>query len=244
MSDDVEATIVHDLENLGVIVEDGLVADPDDETVFYAFVFISTNERGQQSPSKHQLSRASKALEAKGFYVNYILLEGDDEAVEASVKVALEKRFPEEINNVFVNDKRTGFEVWVEPRKQLDESRYSEIENVISELLDLMNISKSRIFFTSTATLPTPTACLTAIRLLAPATLDAIIGNLNKRGLSVPSEQWMKRMLDRLRRSGRITRLTNGTYVLTLNSLAILGSGKGRHSPDVKRALELARRGD
>ena len=84
---------------------------------------------------------------------------------------------------------------------------------------------------------------LNAIRLLAPVSVEDLSAALVNRRFSVPSRDWVSRMLDGLRKGGFVVRRSDEKYVLTFQSLKALGSAKSRRSPDVRRFLDLARRG-
>lgn len=38
------------------------------------------------------------------------------------------------MNNVFINEKKSVFEVWIEPRQRLSEDEMRDVQSVVSEL--------------------------------------------------------------------------------------------------------------
>lgn len=217
--------------------------DPDHDNRFSVFVKIKRNSRGFQRPSKHKLNKISKQLEIKGLTISYILIDGEENDILATIKTALDYRFSEYLNNVFVNSTSDNVVVWIEPKRNITMQKQEEISEAAKDLLNAMNVIRFEIQYTNGASLATPTAVLSAIRLNAPASKEAITAHLRRRKLEVPSEEWMDRMLDRIRKSGRILRISETQeFALTLRGLTSLGSRKDRHSPDVLRALALAKR--
>ena len=66
---------------------------------------------------------------------------------------------------------------------------------------------------------------------------------LAKKQFAVPNRVWLNHALDRLRKAGAVIRKKDGKFILTLKGLSSLGTLKNRLSPDVVRALAIARKG-
>jgi hypothetical protein len=228
-------------ENVEVIGE--LTNDPDTDGSFIAFIELRRDKRGYQRPSKLTLSKLSNTISDLNARIDFVLIQNKRIDMTSSVKTALEQRLPRLVNNVFINEKKSVFEVWIEPRQRLSEDEMRDVQSVVSELFSVLRVKNHRIIYTTSAKLPTPTSVLSAIRTLAPASPTQIEDFLKIKGFEIPNRIWTERMLDRLRRSERLLRLAQTQkYVLTLNTLKLLGSRKDRMSPDVVRALDLARR--
>lgn len=229
----------------GIAIERDIVSDPENVGRFSVFVQIARNSKGYQTPSKLKFKQIVERLRAQQVRVDLVLLDGSQKDVTASIKTALEARFSGVVGNVFANTNPTKFVVWIEPKKRLDESTQREVTQVVMDILRVLRIEDHQVQFTSASRLPTPTAVLNTIRTLSPVTEEDLVAQLIAANFEIPNRDWMSRMLDRLRRSGRIVRLSKSEkFALSLSSLKILGSRKNRHSPDIVRALALGRRKD
>lgn len=238
-----EELIIGHFQKEGISETPEINKNPESNNRYYVFVPVHRNKRGHQRPSKFKLNRISSNLNRVGIIIDFILVDGAENDVPATLKTALDYRFQSELSNLFVDSASKSIVIWIEPKRFLSPEKQDEIAEASSEILDAMGVAKYKIQFTTGANLATPTAVLTAIRHKSPVLKEAIIEHLKHRKLEVPNEEWMDRMLDRIRKSGRIVRLrSTGEFVLTLKGLTVLGSRKDRHSPDVVRALALARR--
>ena len=90
--------------------------------------------------------------------------------------------------------------------------------------------------------LPTNFYLLRVLRHIAPADIGAIKAEAERKGKAIPSDDWLKRRMDQLRKNGLVVWVSGDKYVLSLRALKRLGSTKNRLSMDVARMLALARR--
>lgn len=128
-----------------------------------------------------------------------------------------------------------------------------KIARKINSFLQAYDLSVGIIYITALAQeSPTRPQVLWTIYKLSPASFEEISKGLSKQGLAVPSETWLKRLLDSLVRARAIIwdepagddseRKQPGRYQLTNLGASALPHRRGRNSPDVARALELGRR--
>lgn len=226
----------------------GLVGDPvqdaSEENRFYVFIKITRNKLGFQRPSNYKLRRLSENFEKRNLHVAFIIVGDEGENVQATVKTILFRFFPDIVRNTFVaSEDKGGVTVWVEPKKILTSKEEDTITSKTKDILQVLGIRLDAVKITSSENLPTRTACLNSIRLKSPLTQEELQMALIERNFHIPNEDWLSRMLDKLRRAGFILRRENGQFVLTLSGLRSLGSAKNGRSPDISRALDIARRG-
>jgi hypothetical protein len=132
--------------------------------------------------------------------------------------------------------------VWLEPKKVLDEATRRSIDAKINIYIAGFDLRLGSISITTGENLPSVLASLGIIRQIAPAEATTLKEAFQRAGFSVPSVDWLNRRLDVMRKSGKIVRLEDGRYTLSLRSLRELGTAKnGRTSPDVSRMLALVR---
>lgn len=227
----------HQIELLGELVD-----DPDHENSYYAFVSISRNKDGHQRPSNFKLSTLSNYLKRQGVLLNFILIEDENIDLHNNVKSVVLRHHIDMVRNCFVSSGNDGENVWIEPRKSLTEEERSIIEITVREFFSFMKIKLDSVRFTFEENLPTRTACLSTIRKFSPVDIDSLIFLLRKRDFDIPSREWLANTLDKIRKSDLIQRRKDERYILTMKGLRSLGSGKNRMSPDVSRALDIARR--
>lgn len=239
-----EAVLKKILLEIG-INHSGIVQDTGVSEGFFVFADIVRDEVGKQTPSSRQLAYAQLQLESHGASVNFIIVDSGQADLLESVKSAVFLAFPDMVRNIFISFDKNEAVIWVEPKTTLEPAVSESVAVRISEILEFLKVPLRDIYFTNSddVRLPTPTAILQSIRIKSPVGVDDLIGHLESRNFSVPSSQWINRILDRLRKSKKIIRQKSGTYILTLMGLSDLGTAKHRRSADVSRALDMARRG-
>lgn len=211
----------------------------------HVFIKVTEEGPGKRKPSSYELKLVSdKALEG-GLIINFILVGNEEKPVhEPTLKAAFTNQLYDRIRNVFVTSDGRDFVVWVEPKTSLTEDEEALAQSITEKYFELVAEKLDKVIFSSTSNFPTDYACLSQLRIKAPATAEELLQELRNRNFHVPDIKWMSSKLDKLRKNGRILRQKDsGRYVMTLSGLKALGSAKGRRSPDIARALDLARRG-
>lgn len=100
-----------------------------------------------------------------------------------------------------------------------------------------------RFFFVELSDgLPTPPQLLRLVYKRAPVGIGVLLEELRAERASVPSIRWLKTQLDGLIRLGMIAWEKPDNYLVTAKGSAHLPALKGRNSPDIARALDLAKR--
>lgn len=208
------------------------------------FIFISaeTDKSGKQHPTNYSISKVERLAKAKYGDVFIVLLLDEIEDIKTSIKSLIIRQYGEDVRNIFSNVNRDSVVVWVEPRTTISLEKIGEIEGAIRDFVCYFKLRLEHLIDISRLKLPSEKACISALRMQAPATEGAVADELQKRGFDVPNEEWLKRLLDRNRKRKLIHRKQDGRFIMTLSGLRASGSGKTRNSPDVRRALELARR--
>lgn len=238
-SDEIARIIVE----AGVALAGTVVADPDGGGLHHAFVNATLDETGRRRPSSFLLNQlADRLLKEYGHNVTFVIVEGSENDVDATVKTLLFRRYSDLVRNSFTATDSGKSNIWIEPKRGLVEEETTEIRRSLEELFDLLSISITGVWFTNSKNVPTQTAIIKAIRIISPCDIDKISAELVLRGFEVPNVKWMNHSLDRLRKSGIIHRSVDGTYAVTMKGLGGLGTYKNRSSPDVVRALALGRR--
>ncbi len=225
----------------GITLVGSIVHDPDVNR-HLVFVSAETDDAGTQTPTNHAIAKVERAVEEEFGDVTVVLLGRGNQDIAKSIKSALIRQYPKEILNVFSSIDRESVSVWVEPKSFTTKAKSDEMKGMVAGLVEYFRLELSDFINTSELNLPSETACVGAIRKKAPATVLEISDELTRRGFQTPSEEWIGRILDRWRKRNFIHRKANGQFVMTLQGLRALGSGKNRRSPDVGRALDMARR--
>ena len=241
MSD--ETNISDELIASGISLVGDLVQDASEEKKFYVFVRVTRNKFGFQRPSNYKLRKLSENFEKRNLQVAFIISGNEGEDIQSSVKTTLFRFFPEIVRNAFVSLDHESATVWVEPKKVLTREEEEAIGSKTKEILQVLGIRLNAVMITSSENVPTRTACLSSTRVKSPLTQEELKTALIERNFHVPHKDWLSNMLDKLRKSGLILRRENGQFMLTLSGLRALGSEKNRRSPDISRALDIARRG-
>lgn len=232
-----EILISHGIDLAGPIVK-----DDSDEMRSYAFIRATQDSAGKRIPSNFRLKQISDSLLEQNMHVSFIVTDNNIGSIEETIKSALMVSFPDLIRNAFISSPNRGALIWVEPKRFLSEADEAGIRKKCIDLLKVLGHSLDEVRFTSTENTPTRTVCLKCIRQNAPISKDKLAEALTNEGFHIPGGEWLPRMLDSLRKAGLVMRRKDGGFVLTYIALLNLGTTKGSGSPDIERALDLARR--
>jgi len=237
---DQEKRIYEVLSSMGVGVIGRIVASNDG--IFYLRISIS-RAGDKQVPPNSKLIKIKKLLDVEGIVVNFLVYDGLTRDVEHGLRTTLLLSFNDHIRNVFIATEKNNVNIWFEQKQaQIDENTLLKIREKAQIYLSNIDLELNSISSLNSLNTPSKTAILNAVRITSPGTIDSISQNLRSKGFDIPSEDWVKRKVDALRKSKQILRLSNGSYALTLQTLKLLGSQVSRNSLDIQRFLALARR--
>ena len=235
------AFISTSLAEVGVETAGSIIQDSANENHFFVYVSVIRDAENKQNPSNRQLRKAQELIEPQGLTVEFLLSDAGSHDIEAGLRATILHAFGGEIRNVFLSvDNRKAY-IWLDQKRELDEAVLLEVERKSRLYLDGLDLEFGSLLTTSNGNLPGKLACLNAIRQLAPVTAADLLHELMRREFNVPSEDWLMRRLDVLRKSRQIIRLSNAKYVLSQATLANLGTSRGRNSPDISKMLAFAR---
>lgn len=196
--------------------------------------------------SRRQLAFLGKSLEKKfGRRVLVTLREAQSlDDVAASLRAILKREFEgavEDVHVSFVEAKAAV--VWVETPTIPDANLVGAMHQETKKVLIEFGI-ECQAFDLVAPLLPEPStiAILRSVKVLAPASLPAVIHELGRRGFSCPSEKWLSYKLDVARKRGLVQRDHAGRFVMTADGLGVVPTSRSSSSSDVERMLMLARR--
>lgn len=196
--------------------------------------------------SRRQLTFVAKALEHK-FGRRVIVSIRDAQILDdigIALRAVLKREFPQVVVDVhvsFINSNSAA--VWVESAIITDPSVSKEVERATRRELAEFDVG-CQAFDILTPLLPEPSvaAVLRSVKVHAPASLEAIMADLGKRGFSCPSQNWLSYKLDGARKRGLVVRDHAGRFTLTGEGLDVVPKTRTASSSDVERMLALARR--
>ncbi len=203
-------------------------------------------EAGKGKTSRRQLAALARSIqESFGLTVEWLLFQSpEDETLEQDLSALLEHRFPATVGHLSVSG--AGLPqptVWVERvpgRKPTIEPE--QIRKVVAEFFELYRLGSPGVVFNDEAPEPTGPLILRVIKQHSPTDPELLEECLRARGFWVPKPGALAAKLDLLRKKGLVSRLEDGSYVLTEEALQIVPHGRYRSSSDIERALALAKR--
>lgn len=207
---------------------------------YYVFVEVHRSARGRQEPTNTALDAVKTSLQNKGVLVEFVLTDGTTRDAESGLRATLLYSFRRMLRNVFLSTKVKDAFVWVVPKRRLNDTELDRIEAAARTFLASVGLKLNSITTTTGEDLPSRTRCLVMLRQAAPVTCSQLAALLRAKEFVVPSDDWLTRTLDALRKAGLVVRMKSGRYALSLQALKGLGTVKGRASPDVSRLLALA----
>lgn len=218
---------------------------------FFVYVKIDRDASGRQIPSNSTLQKAKDSLHQSGVLIEFLLSDSVINDLESGLRATLLHRFPRHVRNVFVSIDRKSAVVWIDPKPEAA-NVFDDIESTVKIYLKEFEFELKSTVFTTNENLPTDFYILRIVRLLSPAPLELIRGELKLREFSVPSDDWLKRKLEVLRKRGLLVWIKPDPatavgrpplYALSLTALKSLGTVKSKSSPDITRLLAFARSG-
>lgn len=229
------------LSAAGLAVGGSPIPDPANESRYFVFVVTSLDAAGRLQPSRSTLNEVAALLAQQGLIVEFLLTDNQSKDIEAGVRATLLHSFPNDVRNVFLTVDRNFANVWIDAKRALDQPQRDAMKERIEVFLRELELSLGAVCTLGEENTPGKVAILNAIRVSAPSSPPEIASQLQRRDFVIPSNEWLTRRLDALRRSNEIVRLHDGTYGLTASALRALGTSQQGRSPDVSRLLALAR---
>jgi len=234
--------VLSTLQREGIPVSGTVIRDSGNGDHCFVYIPVERNAEGHQVPSNRSLHRVRGLLKEQGVNVEFILSDAHSQDIEAGVRATLLHAYGEELRNVFLSIKNKSAVVWVEQKKTIDASVRGAIAKKSTVFLHEVGLTLDSLLLTVDENLPGKLAFLNAIRQIAPADMKSIKNEFLTRGFSVPSDDWLNRKLDALRKAEAIVRLATGQYVVSARTLDVLGTVRAGRSPDVSRLLALAQK--
>jgi hypothetical protein len=231
------------IESKDVVLTGPIILDHSDNTQYLAFIQSSEDKNRKRIPSNFLLSNLIAEANLSGISLKFIRVENNENNLDASLKIILlGKKYNSIVRNSFavlVNNKAN---IWIEPKINLSENQKESILSEIDKFLDLFEIKKDQISFTNLENIPSSTAILKNLRIIAPCKIGVINARLKEKNFFVPNDIWLNHALDKLRKSGHLVRRKDGCYFLSIATLNSLGTEKSGQSPDIIRMLALPKR--
>lgn len=228
------------LESNGIQLRGEVVSDQANPADIYASINYSRDSGGKViTPSYTSLRKARDELSQMGFQLKFLLHSDVFTDLESGLRATLLSAFPAQIRNSFMATSGPNAHVWVESKVNSAKEHQNEIKIVVQEYFSRTNLTFKSLNWLDEERLPGKLALLKVIRTLAPASDAQITAALLQKAFVIPSPEWMRRTLDKLRKSEDIVQLTGQRYALPLSTVRRLGTAKGRASPDISRLLAI-----
>jgi hypothetical protein len=231
------------LTEIDIPVAGTIVSNPSTPNAYFVPLRLTRRADGRKSPSGRTLAGARSSLSELGYVVDFILIDEETRDIEESLRASLLSSFPDDVRNSFFSPGKKHPQAWIEFKGPPDAETTRRLGEHLRKFADLFSLPSLSMTPIGEADTATKIEILSAVRQLAPVDVATLARELAAQGHDVPSLDWTNRRLDALRKSNLVLRRSDGTYVLTTEALARLGTRKGPRSPDVSRLLALAWRG-
>lgn len=210
---------------------------------YFAYINLVRGEDGSTNPSKQKISILEKELADRGLPVGFILTDGYLLDIESGLRATLLANHSDMIRNVFLSLEGDKAKVWIEPKADA-RAEIPKLSGTARAFLELSKVKLQSIILTVDDFLPANFAILSALRTISPASLEKLSSALVAKNFSVPSDDWVRRKLESLRKKNLVVWIKSEanmphTYTLTLKGLKALGTKKNRSSPDITRVLAI-----
>ena len=174
------------------------------------------------------------------------LVGESDEAVANILLKALAKSLSEGLADVVIAIDNQQCDVIIVVRSATDlpdDADRKKVHRKIDKILEAVDLEVGTVLFALLGgDSPSEYQLIRHISTLSPVSVERLAQSLQKDDLHVPSTRWLNRQLDELSRRKLVKFQADGGFVLTETGLSVLPRLEHRNSPDVQRALALARR--
>lgn len=235
-----EGLILEALADAGLALASPLIRDNADAERFFAVIEVSRDSENKQVPTNRKLHAIRDRLHEAGVRLEFLLRDATANDIEGGLRATILHGFIDEVRNVFMSIDAGEAHVWVEPKTQLPDELTLQLRERASHFLSDVGLRLGTLRSTVNQNLPSKLALLASLRIVAPSTLGDLAAALTQHQFEVPSNEWLNRRLDALRKEGAVIRTDDGLYALTLRSLTNLGTKKNARSPDIARLLKMA----
>lgn len=239
--DEIATKLSSEQLNIAGIVE----KSADESTGYFVYVSVARDHEGVQSPSNFKLKKLKEGFSEQGIDLDFILSDELANDIEAGLRATLLINHADSIRNVFLSLNSREARVWIDPKPNAQE-HLNEIDSTARLYLLGFKLSLLSISFTINENLPTAFVILKILRICAPASLNELSDKIQSKKLTIPSDDWLKRKLDGLRKKELVVWLKGEpehphSYALSLKALKALGTEKKRSSADITRLLAIAK---
>lgn len=219
-----------------------LVESRENENAYHAFVIVQYDNFGNRIPSDSTIRRVRKQLDSLELDVDLVIVDPDWDNLNRILKTRVLREFSKYIEYVHLRQEYRKVIANVRISKDIDTEISRSISDLVRQFLILTGHESNDIIIDTIDDFPSLTTILANLRTIAPCFIEHLEDRLRTSKFAVPSTKWLNRRLDELRRKGFVLRNSNGEFFLTFEGLNSLGTRKDSSSPDVRRALAMARK--
>ena len=169
--------------------------------------------------------------------------EADIEGIEAGLNALVRRGLSHRQLHCFLSISPSGqVDLWVDKSsgRLISQTESQDLRAIAADYLEKANLFLREVHL-SESPFPSTAVVLRAVKVVQPATVDSVTGEISRQGFASIPPRWVKAQLDGLRRRGFVI-WQRGVYSITSDGLMILPVSRGRLSSDVERALVLAKR--
>lgn len=235
---------LQELDKLGLDIEGSLIENPDKPDSYLAFVRTTSDQDGVLRPTDKELVKAKRKLATKGTDLSVSRIDDKSVLVGDAVDALLRKSFEGSVERSVLSLRESECNVYIGLAGTADSDLTSSIEKAVAELLELHGLKKTNFVFTVELPSITVTGLTSILRKHAPINVQELCDLASEAGFEEPALDWMNKTLDLWRKRGLVFRRADERFILTLKGLNLLGTLRNRRSPDVVRALAVARSED
>lgn len=231
------------LKDAGIDLTAPVIGDPNEKGLYYAFVKTKKDKKDVPHLQKRAASQVKENLASRDIRLEFIYSYDLNPNVAAGIRAIFSHFLMERLGDCFVAQDGDKVSIWVTPEGDITPDDILLLEQKSKDFLSSVGLRLGNIVSLKFGNLPSRYIILSVLRIKAPALVPEIVGELRLRNFDIPSDRWLSRALDAMRKANLVTRLKSGRYALSLEALRTLGTSKNAQSPDITRMLDLARRG-
>lgn len=239
--DQIAAELALENFNIAGIIERAAEKD----SGYFVYISVARDANGVQTPSNFKIKKVKENFSERNIVLDFIISDEIANNIEAGLRATLLVNHQEIVRNAFLSLNSRSASVWIDPKPNAQE-HLKKLEETARNFLQGFNLNLDSIALTINENLPTALTILKTLRTCAPSSANDLAVRLGV-NFTVPSEDWLRRKLDGLRKKELVVWLKAQTadqphsYALSLKALKALGTERKGSSADITRLLAIVR---
>ena len=169
------------LREFGLSVLGRVIPSSSEDKRIFAFIRSTKDKRGRKRPGPRELFWIAKQAQQLGLQLTPIVIDEEHKSIDKLVRNMLFRKFPNRILNSILSLEGRKSSLWLDANDQLTADDLQSVKLQVGEVLGDLEIELAAVYVTNTDNLPTSTAVLRVLRIIAPSSVEKLRIALERR---------------------------------------------------------------